>query len=292
MLKYLLKRVLIFIPTLMVISLVTFMLSIMAPGDPVESMLNKMSGGDGQASNKLATENSYIETRHVLGLDLPVFYFSLSNAASCDTMHRIAKPAHREALERLTFEYGNWEQISEYYHQTRAFELEAYYVERNDSNSTALGRTKDKLASMLYADKGDDINKLFDDIEAYIAQGNGMETLMPKFEKTKAAWNNVLATQDPSKKYIPAIHFYGLNNQYHRWITNFMVGDFGISYQDKRPVASVLWDALGWTVMISLISIILSYLIAIPIGVRSAITKGSKSERAITVFLFILYSLP
>ena len=71
-----------------------------------------------------------------------------------------------------------------------------------------------------------------------------------------------------------------------------MVGDFGISYQDGRPVKSVLWDAIRWTVMLSLLSILLSYLIAIPIGVNSAQNKGSKGDQITTTFLFILYSLP
>ena len=59
MLKYILKRILIFIPTLIIISLVTFIISINAPGDPVESMLNRSTGGEGQASQRIATEKAY-----------------------------------------------------------------------------------------------------------------------------------------------------------------------------------------------------------------------------------------
>jgi peptide/nickel transport system permease protein len=110
------------------------------------------------------------------------------------------------------------------------------------------------------------------------------------------------------KKYIPSLHWYGLKNQYHNWFfgdkpwlfgdkenyqsEGFLRGDFGISYKDKRPVSSVLWDAIGWTFPISLISIFLAYLIAVPIGVKSAVGKGTNSERIITTILFILYSLP
>ena len=61
MLQYLLKRLLIFIPTIIVISLLMFILSANAPGDPVELMLNKNSGNEGQSSQKLSTEKAYNE---------------------------------------------------------------------------------------------------------------------------------------------------------------------------------------------------------------------------------------
>ena len=54
MLKYILKRLLIFIPTLIAISLLTFIISQKAPGDPVENMLNRNQGGEGQAATKIA----------------------------------------------------------------------------------------------------------------------------------------------------------------------------------------------------------------------------------------------
>ena len=75
---YILKRIVIFVPTLFIISLLTFILIAAAPGDPAETMLNR-SSGEGQATDKLATDQSYRELRHKLGLDLPIFYFSIAN---------------------------------------------------------------------------------------------------------------------------------------------------------------------------------------------------------------------
>src|SRR5438046_9423081 len=72
----------------------------------------------------------------------------------------------------------------------------------------------------------------------------------------------------------------------------FLRGDFGMSYQDKRPVPSVVMDALPNTFWLSVTSIIIAYLFAIPIGVRSAVKKGSTKERTTTTILFALYSLP
>ena len=71
-----------------------------------------------------------------------------------------------------------------------------------------------------------------------------------------------------------------------------MVGDFGISYQDQRPVKKVIWEAVRWTVMLSIVSIILTYLIAIPLGIKAAAKKDSTSDKVMSTTLFMLYSLP
>ena len=63
MFKYIFKRLLIFIPTLIAISLLTFVISINAPGDPVETMLNSSVGNDGRSGEKLASEKTYNEKK-------------------------------------------------------------------------------------------------------------------------------------------------------------------------------------------------------------------------------------
>ena len=73
MLKYIIKRILIFIPTLIAISLITFIISVNAPGDPVETILNKKSGETGMSTKAAVDETAYTNMRHKLGLDLPLF---------------------------------------------------------------------------------------------------------------------------------------------------------------------------------------------------------------------------
>jgi peptide/nickel transport system permease protein len=57
-------------------------------------------------------------------------------------------------------------------------------------------------------------------------------------------------------------------------------------------VRTVVLEALPVTLQINVISIFLAYLIAIPLGVHSAVKSGGVRERATTVTLFVLYSLP
>ncbi len=292
MLQYLLKRLLIFIPTIIVISLLMFVLSANAPGDPVELMLNKNSGNEGQASQKLSTEKAYNELRQKLGFDLPLFYFSFTNSTACDTLHRVPKKAHRENLQRLSFTYGNWNDVAAYYESLRKFENAVFTIERNDSNAIALNGIKERINDLYKTYEETRVALFFSDIEKIYAETPAVKTSSDDFEKVKLAHSAMLKNQSAFAKYIPALHVYGFENQYHRWVTNFVKGDFGISYQDKRPVWSVLKDALRWTVLLSILSIIITYILAIPIGVMAARKKGTTQERVITTALFIMYSLP
>jgi peptide/nickel transport system permease protein len=116
--------------------------------------------------------------------------------------------------------------------------------------------------------------------------------LRPAYEEVVSAAKALSTEATPWKIYVPTIHWYGTQNQYHRWLMGLFRGDFGISYQDKRPITSKLGDAVRWSIVINLISIVLAYLIAIPLGVQSAVRRGQWPDRVISTTLFMLYSLP
>jgi peptide/nickel transport system permease protein len=181
--NYLLRRILLFIPTLLIIALVSFIILLNSPGDPVERMMQ--AGGTGEFVPGTLQEKQRAELRRQLGLDLPVFYF---------------------------------------------------------------------------------------DIHSVTENGFG--------------------------KFVPAISFH-LHNQFHRWLfgdginTNGIVcGDFGTSYLTQQPVSEMIRDRMGWSLFFTLTSILLAYLISIPVGIKSASMPNSTFDRTNTVILFILYSLP
>jgi peptide/nickel transport system permease protein len=80
--------------------------------------------------------------------------------------------------------------------------------------------------------------------------------------------------------------------RYPIWLGKLAVLDFGRSFKDQRPVREIVAERLPVTIQIELLSVLLAYVISIPIGVHSAVRAGSASERVTTVILFILYSLP
>ncbi|HZX93161.1 MAG TPA: ABC transporter permease [Myxococcales bacterium] len=79
---------------------------------------------------------------------------------------------------------------------------------------------------------------------------------------------------------------------YLRWMSQLLRGDLGSSFRDGRPVLTVLAEALPVTLLLSLPSLLLGYLVAIPIGIVSAARPGGVLDRALGWFVFALFSLP
>ena len=74
---------------LIAISLIAFIISINAPGDPVER-LAKAAGNEGGVDQQSgASKKIKLELRKKLGLDLPIFYISISDIAISDTLYKI-----------------------------------------------------------------------------------------------------------------------------------------------------------------------------------------------------------
>ncbi|CAN5190886.1 hypothetical protein BH09BAC1_BH09BAC1_07810 [soil metagenome] len=309
MAKYILKRILFFVPTIFAISLLTFMLMSSAPGDPAELMLNRATGGDGgQASDKLAGDKAYKEIRKKLGLNLPLFYFSVSTLASSDTLHRIDKVDHRKNLDRLVDQYGNWDKIEAYYHSISALEIAVLNLTKDSITTTPLITLRGAVNDLYLNNKDVVIQSKFADIKKRLDNYPQLAAAQPAFNQTVAAYNEVLGTPTTWKNYVPAIHLNWAKNQYHRWLfgnaplfgesddptvtSGFIRGDFGTSYFAKRPVGTMIWESVGYTMTISLIAILITYLISIPLGVFSAVNKDTLADQSITTGLFILYSLP
>jgi len=80
--------------------------------------------------------------------------------------------------------------------------------------------------------------------------------------------------------------------QYGKLVRRLVTLDLGTRWQDGRPIAEILGEALPVTLLLSFLSLSLSYLVAIPIGMYSAVRQYSLSDQIITVILFMLYSLP
>lgn len=84
---------------------------------------------------------------------------------------------------------------------------------------------------------------------------------------------------------------YGLDRpmyeRYFLWITNFVMGDFGYSFEYQRPVSEVVGNRLWLTILVSFATIILTWVIAFPIGIYSATRQYSWGDYGLT-FLGLL----
>lgn len=285
MLKYLFKRILIFIPTLLVISLIAFWLSKMAPGDPTDEFTGHDSGLE-------STERIRDDIAKRLGLDKPAFYINFTSKAYPDTLYNIKSRYKRENLKKLTAQYGNWPEIQNYYQKIRALQIQLENVPDTLARDQVINIGK--ALNMLFVKfKDNQISAQIEKIKSNAFQNhdlkNHVETSVIELEDAFIA---VKENASPSLLYIPTIHWYGFDNQYHNWITAFLKGDFGISWRDGQPVAERLKTPIFWTLIMNLTAITIAFLISIPIGVYSAVKRDSFFDKASTVGLFILYSLP
>jgi peptide/nickel transport system permease protein len=91
-------------------------------------------------------------------------------------------------------------------------------------------------------------------------------------------------------------HLYALDRpwyiQYGKLVQRLVTLDLGNRWQDGRAIADVIGEALPVTLCLSFLSLFFAYLLAIPLGVFSAARRGSAIDSAVTLGLFLLYSLP
>ena len=89
---------------------------------------------------------------------------------------------------------------------------------------------------------------------------------------------------------------YGLGQpiyvQYLKWMRLVVVGNFGMSMEWRRPVAEVIGDRLWMTVIVSVSALLLTWVLALPIGIYSAVRQYSPGDYAATFAGFIGLAVP
>ncbi len=83
-----------------------------------------------------------------------------------------------------------------------------------------------------------------------------------------------------------------LHEQYLDWLKRLATLDFGTSFVDGRPVIGKIAERIPVTLEINLLSLLLIFAVAVPIGVLAATRQYSLFDKATTVFVFIGFSTP
>lgn len=90
---------------------------------------------------------------------------------------------------------------------------------------------------------------------------------------------------------------YGLDQsiavQYWKWISGILFrGDFGMSFAWNRPVSTMIWERLGLTVLVSFVTLLFVWIVALPIGIYSAVRQYSLGDYVFTFIGFIGLAIP
>lgn len=118
----------------------------------------------------------------------------------------------------------------------------------------------------------------------------------PASLKAQSASGDV-SNEAVSKKIIDETRaLYGLNKPIHvqfwRWLKQVATLDFGESYRDHRPVIKKIGEALPITLTLNVLTILIIYMVSVPLGVLTALRPRGLFDRATAFILFVLYSLP
>jgi len=240
--NYIIKRILLIIPTLVAVSLVVFVLSKYVPNDQVVALLN-LKGIHTDLDE--AKDKEYAKAYLELGLDKPNFYLSLS----------------------------------------------PNYYPRN-LNSLAYGDAKELFRDLL--------KRSYDtqDIKAVITQLRENKTPISTFNfelkrNESQAISHLLGKKlKKHKYYYPKFSWYGLDNQYHHWIKSFFTSGFGISITDGKQSFSKVFNALKWTLSITIVDLMLSIFLAIFIGKTMIKFEHKKWSKYLNQVLYFIYAIP
>ncbi len=294
---YVIRRLLLMIPTFFGISLVLFVILNVAPGRPGKAQ----SGDLAQDAKNEATQESSRIFREQFGLDKPVLFNTrfaielesvrddLQHAAGVVDGNAASRIRAQEALEDLGV-YGvphlvrllddpdaRMRDAAVYFLRLNAMRPLERPFESNPSpelraRNQAIDRENAELRELRYG---------FDAPEA-------------QKREVIAGWKRWYAAHPERFRWSFAdkLRIFFVETRFARYWSNLLRLDFGVSLVTREPVVQTLVSKLKYSLSLSVSSLVLAYLIAIPLGVFSAVKKNTRIDRVLTTLLFMLYSMP
>lgn len=309
--NYFIKRVLFFIPTLFILTLLAFIITINSPGDPIARIVSTSSQNDEHQINQYNISVQEKFWRQKLGLNLPLFYVQLSSLAEPDTLYKLADSGSKESLLRLLKQSGNWNSVAAFYlkvcqaeNEWQKFSLSINWTTTEEQN--AAQEINNAFHQLKNTSQTPAIQFQFQVLESNLSYLQAPGSLQLLLNETRSSFQSITNTATTWKNYLPCLHFYA-NNQYHRWMfgdgnwlngkgsqfsKGIIRGDFGTSYSSKDAVSKKIFNRMAVSLFFAILSILLAYLISIPIALKAATNPHSFFDRASAGVLFILYSLP
>ena len=80
--------------------------------------------------------------------------------------------------------------------------------------------------------------------------------------------------------------------RYFLWVGGFFRGDFGYSFEYQMPVSAVVGDRLFLTILLSLVTVLFTWIVAFPIGIYSATHQYSWADYGLTTLGLLGLAIP
>jgi peptide/nickel transport system permease protein len=299
---YILRRLLMMIPTFFGISLLVFAVLNLAPGRPGAS---NNSGDVASNARGEATEESYKVFREQFNLDKPILLntrFALEVAEIRRAIELVAETGPTNISERL--------EAREELEDLGNYAVPQLIEVMRDADRNGQGRVRDTAAYFLRLNAPRRLREPFNPaptpaVRAYndevSAERSRLRDLRYDFdapeERKRAAVAGWSAWHDEVKgrfAYSGAdkLRILFLDTRFAAYWGNLFRLDFGISLATRAPVMATLLSKLKYSLSLSVVSLLLAYALAIPMGIFSAVKRNTRADRVLTTTLFMLYSLP
>ncbi len=304
MFGYIVKRVLLMVPTFFAVSLIVFVVLNFAPGNPAQVALASGDGKGGQNTQlSTQTRESYRLFKEQFNLDKPILLntrFRLTTDRVRGTLDDLLKPAGDVAPARRSDAEDNIENWGSYAVPALMDLL------TNDADRTMRAFASQRLAvnsqrSLTMGGR----NRLTDEQRAHnkdVAQQNGEAikwTFTPEADAEREGavvsfWTGWYETNRARYEYSGSdkVRIFFTDTRFAKYWSNLAHLDFGISHVDKRPVLPKIFHKLRYSLTLSLCAVLLIYFVSVPLGIWSAVNRNTTPDRFVTVILFMLYSLP
>jgi len=248
MIQYSIQRILLAIPTLLGITLISFLIMHLAPGDPVDLFLGGVAGDEGISTDRKADlEKTREDLRRQLGLD---------------------KPLHIQYLSWLSNLLLRAERLDE-------FERTALLVD-----GVLEGLDEARRAELAHLKLGARKERFLEDF------GRAYPERVDELVQS-AFWQGRRFEVEGNYRYGGA----GLELfRAGKWRLVTLI--LGRSFKDQQPVVDHILERLPITLEINLISLLIAYLVGIPLGVLLAAKQDSLLDRSLTAGTFMLWSMP
>ena len=302
MIRYAIKRALLMVPTFFAISLLVFVVLNVAPGTPGAELVAAGEAGQNAQKNDQQRE-SYRIFKEQFNLDKPILFntrYALSDSDIRGTLEDIIDHGRTvsagrkiEAQEEIE-DWGGYAVpgLMAALRQTEDMQLRAYASQRLAVNAKRPLKnlySRDSNAAERAFDK--EITTENNRIKDWYFEPDASADVQAGIVASWEAWfaeHQDRWSYPASKKAVIFIS----DTRFFKYWKNLIQLDFGVSHVDKRPVLNKVFHKLKYSITLSFSSVILIYLISVPLGVWSAVRQNTLADRIVTIILFMLYSLP
>jgi len=273
MLRYFIRRILIAVPTILIISVVAFLLGQTATDDPVY----QRSGGvtyQGKSKDPDAEASFAMGQAVNFHLNKPTFYFTVTTSCFPDTLYKVFPAWRKDKMVAMANACGKWAPVEAYEKWLAARVRDVEALPDSVMNRTAVNAL---VAAIKLNATVAGCDTLWAKLSANIHH--------PPLQEKIAGRSAYLMPLMPAPGWgRPVFYWYGLDNQYHDWL----IGRY--SKEDGSPWKKILYP-LRVTLFINVTAILLS-LIA---GVAAGVFFAGRTKRVDAIskrMLVVIYVVP